>query len=60
MLTIRSLTAADSAAIFAYLAAGKPIRRFKAGLRALPPTYSDSDPRKPRFYCLHNPESVSC
>lgn len=55
---VKALAPALAAPVFAYLASGGAVSVYKPGARALPPSYSDSNPKPPRFYCLHNPESV--
>lgn len=51
----KALSTAEAAAIFAFLASGGLVAVYKPGARALPPTYRDTDSRKPRFYCVHAP-----
>lgn len=57
MRTIKAHCPATAQAIFAYLATrgDSAVSVYKAGAKSLPPYYADSDPRPPRFYCIHAP-----
>lgn len=55
---VKALAPAEAAAVFSYLASGGTICVYKPGARALPPSYSDKNPKPPRVYCVHAPESV--
>lgn len=55
---VKALSPDTARAIFAYLARGGAVSVYATGARALPPSYTDANPTRPRFYCHHKPESV--
>lgn len=52
---VKALSPESARAIFAYLARGGAVSVYATGARALPPSYTDANPKAPRFYCVHSP-----